>query len=278
MSFAYSRADGTFRVGSPGRDALVVPEGRMLQFLPDEVEEVDNDRTYPDLGRGRMYTHTWSLTQNSLLDPPHAGSEVGRAHVTALPGAWSATGIIAAVPPGCNLFEGEIMLTRTVAPTHNWLGADWAVLSPTGKWLKPEMNLLEAGLGFLRALYIYISDGNLIWHMQQSLAAAPGGYGNHPGTPGGEPAWLDNPYSPGANRNGGETVHNGTAGWPVYYPGDTGAPHYRSWSGHPGYGFFTVYVPSAHRASGSSPPSISDPTNYGASWRFTLRGRFGRRT
>src|SRR5690606_21565488 len=92
--------------------------------------------------------------------------------------------------------------------------------------------------------------------------------------------------SPGNFDTGGddgETTHNGSPGWPVYYPGDTGSPHYKTRlvdiseaedSIIPG----NWYPPTRYRQSGAEPPSLTDPTNYSSTWQIDLRGHFGRRS
>lgn len=278
--FSFSASAGTFTFGDGDRDALVVPSGRMLQVLPDEVAVDNNDRAYPDMPKAgaRLYTYVWSITRviDAELNNHYSHVGTGRVLVSVTPQAYSLTGVIAAVPAGCDFFEGRIKVTRTVAPSHNWLGSAFAVLCPQDKWINAQFVPLEAGLGFIRVLHVYISGANLIWHMQQSLGAAPGGYGNHPGNPGGVPGAVSGFGSFPAD--GGETVHNGTAGWPAYYGGET--PPFRKVQAYTDDTdvFGNPSVPQAHRMTGSDPPTTTDPTNFGATWRFTLRGRFGRRT
>lgn len=276
--FSFSAAAGTMTFGDGDREALAIPSGRLLQLIPDELTIDDTDLSYPDLPKGSMKTHIWQIVQNLLVSPNYAFTETGRAFITATPQEYSTTGILAAVPTGCDVFVGRLKATRTAAPSHGWLGASLAILCPEDEWIDPSFVPFEAGLGFMRALHVYMSGGNLIWHIQQSLGDAPGGYGNHPGNPGGEPSSIGTPFGGGNTRNGGETVNGGVAGWPIYYPGDTGAPHYRTRSYLDNAFAFSVQVPQLHRASGGTPPTLADATNMASTWRFDLRGQFGRRT
>lgn len=270
--------------GGAAAPTLVIPDSIPVILLPDEVAVTDHNAVLPDASKGRMYTHIWRY-----IRPPASftGTEAGRAFVTALPQEWSDTTALLDAPDGTDVFVGQIRLSRTSAPSHNWLGSAINKLVPENVWitvLGGTSMLVEAHLGFARALSVYLDDDpesapyrKLVLHQQQSIGPAPGGYGG-----------FGTGYSAFSNPgnfdtgNSGETGHNGTAGWPVYYPGDTGAPHYR---------FRNVPIdeadpfsaalwvpPTTYRASGSTPPSITDPTNYSSTWQIDLRGHFGRRS
>lgn len=264
--------------GPDGRTPLVVPDSIPVLLLPTEVSFASHDATYPDVSKGRIFVHTWTA-QYSVLAGYFAG-ETGVCVVSALPGEWSAVTALATAPAGANFFLCQVKLSRVVAPSHTWGPETLVAKPPAGKWISLVTGslLLEAVQSFSRALSIFVdvevgspTFGKLVLHRQQSVADAPGGFGVWGE---GEPGALGTPftYSP---HNGGETTHDGVAGYPVYQ-GPNVAPQYKATGGPTSPFVGVITVPQNHRRTGSDPPSITDPTNYGATWRLDIRGRFGR--
>lgn len=280
--FEFDPDAGTLALRDAGRDAFVFPDSVPVQMLPDELVVNNHDAVYPDVPKGRVTTHQWGITRAIVLEGDNivyhfSAVENGKCAVTALPQEWSTTTILAPAPAGADVFAMLVRLNRTVAPTNHW-PSGISVATVQNQWIPLTGSiLLEVGFGFARAMSIYISGGNLVLHQQQSVTTSPGGYGNLPGNPGGEPAnitvWAGDNF-----RNGGEAVHNGTAGIPIYYGGNS-APQYRARQVNSSTGFPTwPAVPRNHRASGTQPPTTSDPTDIGSTWRIDLRGQFGRRS
>lgn len=277
-----------------GQTTLVLPDSFPLLLIPGELSLSNYDVVFPDVPKGRMYTHNWSVSKvRDQQNVYHYNSiGVGRALVTALPQEWSQVTALADAPSGTDLFKMQARIVRTVAPTHSWSSLPIVVTTKQNDWLSLTGSIyLEASLGFSRSMSIYIDDDallpdgitpnpmyrKLVLHQQQSVMPAPGGYGL---IGSGEPAVLTNPPGLPLTASGGEMIANGAAGFPVFYGGDV-APQYQwtqltdSAATDP---FGNIKVSQHNRASGSAPPSTSDPTNFGATWRLDLRGQFGRRS
>lgn len=264
----------TFR-RSEDSPSLIVPDYTPVLLLPDEVVYNSYNAVFPDVAKSRYFYHTW-LVQSASGN--YFGAETGYCLVSAVAEEWSQVTALQEAPEDTDIFAAQIRLTRTVAPTHNWLQETIAVMIPQGVWIPLTGSImLEAALEFSRCLSIYIDDDpesatyrKLVLHQQHSVGPSPGGYGS---LGEGEPAALGVPFS-FSPHTGGEVV--GT-GYPVYQ-GPNVAPQYRTSSGPISASLFSVAVPRNHRASGAIPPSIVDPTNYGATWRLDIRGQFGRRS
>ncbi len=259
-----------------GRVTLSIPDSFPVLLLPTEHSQTVN-AAFPDVPKGRYFYHYWSA-QYAVGN--WFTTEQGYSLVTATPQEWSQVTVLADAPPDTDIFPALVRVNRTVSPSHNWLNESIAVLVPQNVWIPLTGSLLlEAATCFARALSIYIETnpldtnyGKLVLHQQQSVGVSPGGYGT---LPGGEPSALSSIPPPGQNfQQGGEVLGSG---YPVYQ-GPNVAPQYKATSG-PGDVFaFSVAVRQTHRQSGSNPPSISDPTNYGATWQIEIRGQFGRRS
>lgn len=263
--------------GPDGRTPLVVPTSIPVLLLPSEVSFSAQDAVYPDAPKGRIFIHTW-MVQETLGN--YFSAETGRCSVSALPQEWSSVTTLATAPAGANYFLCQVKMSRIVAPSHPWGPETLVAKPPASKWISLVTGslLLEAAQSFSRALSVFVDVdagsptlGKLVLHQQQSVADAPGGFGAWgEGEPGGIGAPFT--YSP---HNGGETAHDGVAGYPVY-SGPAVAPQYKVTSGPTSPFVGVVPVRQTHRRTGSDPPSITDPTNYGATWRLDIRGRFGR--
>jgi hypothetical protein len=281
--FIFDPVARTLTFADGDRAALVAPGGTLIGLLPTEFTLTDQDAVFPDATKDRMFVHQWSL---QYAAENWYATETGLCLVTALPQEWSLTTVLGDAPDGTDIFTAQVRLTQTVAPSHNWLGIPIAKLVPEGVWISLTGSLsLEANFGMCRAMSIYIDNDpmsatyrKLVLFQQQSVATAPGGYGLHGGTPGGEPGAVGSPPAPGQNfQTGGETLYNSAPGWPVYQ-GPNSAPQYKNRGAPADTGPFSADVSQLYRKSGSQPPSISDPTNYSSTWSFDLRGQFGRRS
>lgn len=138
--------------------------------------------------------------------------------------------------------------------------------------------VLEEGVGFARALSIYVADGTpgregpagkLVAYLDQSVSGQCGGFrtwgNNSPG---------DN--TPGAQRGGGNAwLGAGSVGQLVWAPTALG-PSKKQTSGT-SISESWISVPyTMHRWDGSDAPVYSDPTNYSSTYSVEVVGRFGR--
>lgn len=269
--FRYTAADGKLTFHDTGRTTLVIPDSIPVILLPTEETVTDYNAVWPDLSKDWMNTHQWNIA--SINGP---GSEVGYRWRTAVPQEWSQTTTLMAAPSGADIFVGQIRLLRTAAPSHLWAAGTLAIekMQPENVWISlagGDSMLLEASLGYSRAMSIYLSGGNLVLHQQTSIGAAPGGFGTFGE---GEPLTIFS-VTPFTNRNGGETVYDGQPGWPLYgeFVQITNIPIDDLNAGGGNY-----FVPAKTRRGGANAPSFSDPTNYSSTWQFDLRGQFGRRS
>ena len=278
-----------YRGGS--ETTLVVPDAFPVLLLPDVLELDDVDLDWPDVSKGRGYLHRW-LTSIQSQWPFDDGynvqrQEQGRIYISAKPQEWEQKTPLADAPDGADTFALLVRFDQTVAASHTWMGRTIPRMVIEDQWIPFTGSvLLEAELGFARKLSIYIDDNpasptyrKLVAHQQQSVSTPPGGFGLHHasyGSPGGEPASIG---STGTSQ-GGETEHLDGAGWMVWTPATNSTPHYRSRSQSsttgglvPGQATFRDY-----RKTGPNPPTITDPTDYGSTWRIDLRGQFGRKS
>lgn len=277
----FDPATGKLTFMDGARNALVAPDGTLINLLPTPYVLNDQNAVFPDCTKGRMFTHIWRYVR-----PPasFSGNEAGRCFITALPQEWSLVTALADAPDDTDIFAAQIRLLRTAAPSHNWMGTAINKMVPENVWIPLTGSMIvEANFGFIRALSVYIDDDSgsptyrkLVMHQQQSVSVAPGGYGGF----GYSYASFSNPGNFDTG-NSGETVSDGTNGFPIYYPGDTGAPHYKARlidisEASP---FAAVWIPpTTYRRTGSSPPSLSDPTNFSSTWQIDIVGKFGRRS
>lgn len=189
----------------------------------------------------------------------------GQVVFTALPESTKVTQVVQAVPAGADTFFGRVRLTRTKAPSHAWNGDPLTVLPQPGEWISWSGSaLLEAALGFARALDIYITGGNLVIRRQQSVSVPAGGYGSWgPG--------IGNPML--ADRLAGETLYNVAPGVPALTI--TSSPYRKaSATTQTTSGVPSFYAP--HRLGGSDPCSTVDPSDFSSVYSIDLNGYVGR--
>lgn len=288
--FQFDPGAGTIIFRDGARDALVLPDGTLVNLLPTEFTLTNHDESWPDADKDRVYFHTWNMQRTG--DENWWVSETGTIQIGAKPQEWASTVVLGDAPDDTDIFCGLIRLQRTVAPSHNWAGIAIAPMVKQSVWLPFFGSVpLEACLGIFRAMSIYIdldsgspTHRKLILHKQQSVSVPSGGYGDKPGSPGGEPPSISTiGWSNGISRNGGILEPNADQSIPVYWPGTNTTPHYQQ------YGPLDMYTgpgpiplalapPKRTRKGGSQQPTITDPTNYGSTWRINLRGQFGRRS
>lgn len=263
-----------------GQTPLVFPGSFPGLLLPDQVTITGQAVAFPDFASDTIWHHEWRITSGG---GSFHGHQLARVGVTRLPGDWSETTVLMDAPAGTNVFFGQVRLQQTSAASHNWLNnSPIARRQPENVWITAFGSLLlEQHLGLSRLMSVYLDDDplsatyrKLVLAREQSLGPAPGGYGLL-GL--GEPDTVNHPS--GGDSQGGERIVGTTAGWPVYYPGDTGAPHYKFQlythdQLHLGAGIYQV--PKTFRKTASSPPSIVDPTDYSSGWLADVRGQFGR--
>ncbi|UYN98350.1 MAG: hypothetical protein KIT02_10265 [Devosia sp.] len=268
MSKGYQIGGGEMRVWDDGRNAMI-SAGAMLGFLPSE-ESYSFNAAFPDVPKGRIDLWDWECDFNSLApeDQRYLWGTTGIAAVGARPQEWVDTITLTAAPSGANLFFGRVRVNRSSGPSHSWLGQTLSAAPFANLWVPAGGSMeLEAATGFSRGLSIYITGGNLVARLDQSVSGQCGGFRS----------WGDsNPQSladskGGQNRYGG----SGSTAQPVWFP--TSSPGRKVSSGTTGI----LVGPGApqyqrHKWDGTDPPTYSDPTDYSATYAVEVVGRFGR--
>lgn len=295
--FEFRPVEGEVAFGDGVRPDLVFPDNKLFNFIPDSFNLVNYDVAYPDVTKDKIYFHHWNIQRINADVYRHY--EDGFVEITALPQEYEHITVLDTAPADAEVFIAQIKLVRTVAPSHDWaLSLPISKMVPENVWITNTGSFqLEGSLGFTRVLSIMIDQdplsanfGKLVLIKQQSVGTAPGGYGDLPPISpatgaGGEPGSVSTfGWSDGTSRGGGEVVEGTTKGWPLYYPASNTTPHYRVYGPTnvdygPGPSPFAVLCSTqGYRKSGANPPTLTDPTNMGSTWRIQLRGRYGRRT
>jgi hypothetical protein len=248
-------------------DRLTFATGdRLVQFLTTEQTFTQNC-VFPDVPKGELYIFEYDIDYTSL------GSSYGYTFrnascVGARPQEWDDQIVLGAVPDGADIFWGKISLTRTVSPTHSWGTESMTPRVVQGQYMQLTGSiLLEQVRGLSRVLSVFIEDGNLIADLQQSCGPAAGNFGQ----------WGV-PIAMATTALGGQNLAPSGAGKYVAtaHAGFTGTGTTTSYSG--GFGTSIVDLATAYYNGGANEAPYSDPTNYGATYAITVKGRFGRRS
>lgn len=249
-----------------GERVVFTDEGTMVMLI-EAVDLTGVTVTFPSPTMDYAYCYRHFQDYQFGLDGSdnYFKTSFGQVIFTALPEDTKVTQVIQAAPAGADTFYGQVRLNRTKDPSHSWNDDPLFVLPKTNEWITWSGSaLVEAGLGFARALDIYITGGNLVARRQQSVSVAAGGYGS----------WGDSISNPaGLDRLGGETLFNVAAGVPALKI--VAAPYRRFSSATQ----TTGGIPSpfqVHRISGSQPCSTVDPSDYSSIYSLDIRGYFGR--
>jgi len=265
MTGSMKYEDGELVVRQGSRITMTTA-GQMVQFLTAE-QTYTASLAFPDVTKGELYGVQYDVDYSAGVGYGYDVQNVSA--VGALPQEWSNTLTLGAVPSGADIFIGRATLTRTVSPTHNWLYGPINPRIPAGVGIQITGTFtLEEELGFGRQMSIYISGGNLVVELQQSVGPACGGAGD----------W-GKPLTPNEDAIGGRNVFPSGGGILIYQ--NPSAPYSKSVNGsvsgfYPPFGLTTKVDPMYHGQSNAA--VYSDPTNYASTYSLTVNGRYGRRS
>ena len=239
---------------------VTTTDGTLVCILPT-VQSFTPTMTLPDVSKDICYL--WTTSLYSAGGGPLQEGETCCCMITALPQEYSSDTTLMAVPSGADFFIGRVKISRTTAPATTWMGRTLGVLPVQSQWMSIPGSfsaLVESEINLSRGMHIFISGGNLILRVEQSVGPAPGGYGDFPGV------------SDGLNYNhDGSLTYVTTAGTPVY----TRHEKAYGYGGSPGSIFS---LPDTYKRTGSSPCSSNDIHSYQSIYSVEIEGRFGRRS
>lgn len=258
-----------------GARPVIQTSGTLVCLLPSLQEFTGVSVAYPDPPKGLVYA--WRGKDNRGFNPApdepdsHAQTNAAQSFFTRRPQEYESSINLVAAPDGSDFFVGQLRLSRTAAPSHDWATRPLNVLQPQNQWITWQgSGLMEAGLGFARALHLVIEGGFLRLVLEQTVGPPCGGTSR---------TWGDWPagniFSTTGDNEGGSFEDDGTPGIIVWTSGS--APYARSTNrvidtdGNPAD--FTT-----HQRTGSTPASTTDPTNYASTYSVDVKGYFGRRS
>lgn len=248
-------------------ERLVLGSDGTMAMLIEAIDVSDIEVSFPSPVMDYAYCYRHFQDYQFGLDGSdnYFKASFGQVIFTALPEETKLTQVVQAAPAGADVFFGQVRLTRTKDPSHSWNDAPLFVIPQVEQWITWSGSaLVEAALGFARAIDIYITGGNLVIRRQQSVSTPAGGYGS----------WGDAIGNPQLqDRLGGETLYNVAPGVPALKI--TSSPYRKSSTSTQ----TTSGLPSGfqiHRRSGSDPCSTVDPSDYSSIYAIDIRGYFGR--
>lgn len=253
-----------------GVRTVLTTEGALINLLPPAYDiSLTFNVIFPDFTKDYLYK--WS----HLFSDTDFGDAVGydsscSTQLTIPQQSFVDEVNLMAAPASSDIFVGAIVLNRIAAPSHTWNGGAIDALQPMGvkiPFVSGSM-LVEAELGMARALSIYVSDGQLKLHHQQSVCAAPGGWGFF----GTAYDWVG-----GGAGGGGENVYGSQPGIPVL-PFDV--RNVDSFTRSPRQSPTNPLFDDRTRRGGANACSIPNPAsfNFASTYQATLTGAFGRRS
>jgi hypothetical protein len=255
---------------TPGRISIVndsrtvtTTDGTLLCFLPSSEDFTDTiDVVFPDFEKSVTYNHWW---HSSYGDGEFLLDEGCITAASPIPQEWEETTILAPAPLGADIIAAMVRINRTVDPS-TWGGTAIDVLPKQGEWMPCTGSILvEAELSMSRAFSLYIEDGNLVLHRQQSVSVPPGGFGSY-----GSSA----PTSPGISNGGSNTVVGSEQGFPAYTIQQRDIAAYLV---NPGFGN-TPPKPVATAFGGGTACSVTDTSDYQSTYSVEIIASFGRRS
>lgn len=260
--FEFDPPNGRMRFFNEARE-VAISEGKLINMLPSPVFDATIGVSFPDFSKDWLYIWSFSSTVGGLGGNQYGWTSQGQTSRTVVPQEWSQVANLMAVPDGCDLFWGRVNITRTGAPSHSWGGQAIDVLPPQNVWVPFNGSMLVEKEDLMaRAFSIFIEEGQLKLHRQQSVGAAPGGYG----------AYGDQGADYTSSKQGGEWHYFSQPGLPVW--GSGSSPYFKSSNGVTNLPPFSeVYT---HKWDGPDPASTSDPTNYSSTYQVQVYGQFGR--
>ena len=256
-----------------GARTVATTDGTLVNLLPTLETFTGQTATFPDFQKNNMYI--WGSGENF---GGGAGTfrkaESCITYITAKAEEYSDVDVLMAAPAGADFFVGEFKISRTTAPASTWMGRNLSVLPIQSQWM-PIMGsasaLLEAEIGMARALHIYITGGNLVMEVQQSVGPPPGYNALYSSSSGGLSGG-------GATVNGSNTASGANCGIPIYYR-DSKAYGYSTNPTGGAQSDTTLAGPDIeYRWDGGHPCARNDTTSYTSIYNVDIRGRCGRRS
>lgn len=238
---------------------VATTDGTLVCLLPT-VQTFAPTLTFPDFGKDICYFWTGSVQT--------VGGNVSNAQscacfITALPEETVTDTTLMAVPAGADFFMGRVKISRTTAPSHQWMGRTLDVLPVQSQWMSIPgafSALVESDINMSRAMHVFIDSGNLKLRMEQSVGPAVGGYANFPN------------LSDGLNyHHRGSFSRLTTEGMPIYKRDEKTVGY------NPG-GNVALGPSTTFQRTGASPCATNDITNYQSVYAVDIVGRFGRRS
>lgn len=255
---------GTLTVSEDGH-TVFDPAHQLVSMLPaSEDFSLTVPVVFPDFTKDYAYSWTWVNDYNSFAEQV-AEDNACSTKITVIEQDWAAETDIAALPDGVNIVFMLGRLTRTVAPTHSWGGSTIEVRAKTGVWLPWSGSVLvEAEIDMSRAFSVYVEDGILKLHREQSVGPPPGGWGSYGGP-------QFSAISP-SDGSGGEFVYGSAPGLGV-----VNIETRNSSATIHDVNFLTPNYKTTHRRGGSAACSTSLTTNFSSTYQLELIGKLGRR-
>lgn len=268
---------GMFDVDASAHAITIVKDGRtvftsdgtLVNLLPAAYDFVATvSLAYPDFTKDYAWGWQWYEHLNFGAGA-YTAREAAITYITAIPQDFATAINLVAAPAGADIFVGRVRLNRTTAPANTWAGSTVDVLPIQNQWIPFNGSMLvESELEMQRAFSLYVSGGNLVLHIQQSVGVEPGGFGYYGNAP-------NSGFPAGGTIQGGEIVFGTVAGLPLIAR-DTRTPSIVASSGsRPG----TQQKTRKGYSGGSpNPPATSDTTNYASTYSLEIVGSFGRRS
>lgn len=260
---AFTNENGQFSIVDAGY--VVSPaNGKMINLLQTPVFDDTINVSFPDFSKGIFYAWHWQSAYNGF-NKAYAWGNDGASFVTVTPQEWSDTIVLGPAPVGADLFLCRVRISRTKSPSHSWSGQSVGVHQPQDVWLPLNGTIVverEVAPMMARAFSLYIENGNLVLHRQQSVGAATGGYG---------------PFG-----NGGSIPTSQSGSGALSYGATSGVPVLKI-QGRVSSGVkYGTFPPTSqitqHRWDGSARCSTGDPTNYSSEYLVEVFGQFGSRS
>ncbi|SMQ65826.1 hypothetical protein SAMN06295905_1326 [Devosia lucknowensis] len=274
----YEWLDGQFRIVNGDR-VVATTGGTLLQFLTAQ-QTMSATLSFPDALKGQLYTFSYGTTY--AAGGNYRTNTACRTAVGARPQEWTQTIELGVAPAGADIAAVHVILNRTAAPSHTWLGQVLAPVFPMAQEIQLWGSMtLEMAPCITRGLTVDIVPnvdpslpGKLVAIIDQTVGPAAGNFTSYGHIPPTEPSTVFDNF-----RGGTENVAPSGAGVPVWW--SDASPYSKvesgEWSGSLAPGSPTVFA-RARQYGGAQAAAYIDPTNYASTYTLTAKVRFGRRS
>lgn len=254
-----------------GSRVVATTDGTLVCLLPTIHTFSDVEVTFPDFAKDQWYSYTGTVQYRTFTDD-YIVSSTGDIWVTAMAQELDEVAeTLMEVPAGADFIAARIRLSRTSAPSHNWVNTSLSVLPVQDQWM-PLLGggslLMEAGMGMARALHLEAKAGDLVLSVQQSV---------------GESAlddwvsWNNGvSASSGSERRVGQHYYVSAKGLPIHRPATSSS--YRTYTDTASSLPFVNSIIGRHDKTGAQPASYTDATDYSSTYSVDLELQFGRRS